>query len=97
MPRTVTAKLARPGKWLVWGTDSGGPAYAFGMHDMMAGEHVRAFMSPSGAKVDASFRLYDDVLGVEMRDGATYPDEIEIAIETYDEGMARIRAEVSAS
>lgn len=94
MTRAVIA--ARSGTYHLWGSDSGGPGYSFGRKDMLASEHIRSVTLPGGAKLDASRRLYNDALALEMADGAEYPAEIEVTIETRAEGLARLRAETAA-
>ena len=91
MPRTVIALPT--GQWHIWGSDSGGPGYAFGAKDMLACEHIRSIEAPSGSRLDCVRRLYPDALAIELADSATPPDEIVITVETRVEGIARLRAE----
>jgi len=78
MPRTVIANSI-PGRWCVWGLDSGGPVYDFGTKAMTATEHVHAIWMPDG-KRSGSHRVYDDVIAVELDGGAAAPPSIAVEI-----------------
>lgn len=86
--RTVTA--TRTNQWCIWGQDSGGWAYRFGMRDMTATEHVRAVVA-AGKPVD-SRRLFDECIAIELPDGAAYPETITIELIERAEWFATQRS-----
>lgn len=77
MARTVTAAL--DGGYRMWGSDAGGPTYAFGGKDMLANERILS-VTVEGSRGAPSYRLYDDGLAVEMHDGAKYPQTITVTL-----------------